>query len=142
MSLAEDEYQTKIEIFKLFTNKLFLIFSLISIKLCEIIAELNRRLVEENAREEMDQDVFMRKYGSYSSKYDAESAKVDQLKSLRTERLQKAEAVSAFMFEIHEQDRFIEDFSEKLWLTTIDTVTVHHDGRMVFRFKNGMEVTK
>ena len=99
-------------------------------------------MVEENAREEMDQDVFMRKYGSYSSKYDAESAKVDQLKSLRTERLQKAEAVSAFMFEIHEQDRFIEDFSEKLWLTTIDTVMVHHDGRMVFRFKNGMEVTK
>ena len=98
--------------------------------------------MEENAREEMDQDVFMRKYGSYSSKYDTESAKVDQLKSLRTERLQKAEAVSAFMFEIHEQERFIEDFSEKLWLTTIDTVTVHHDGKMVFRFKNGMEVTK
>lgn len=46
------------------------------------------------------------------------------------------------MFEIHEQERFIEDFSEKLWLTTIDTVTVYHDGRMVFRFKNGQEVTK
>ena len=35
---------------------------------CEIIAELSRKLVEENARTEMDQDVFMRKYGSYSSK--------------------------------------------------------------------------
>ena len=46
------------------------------------------------------------------------------------------------MFEIHEQDRFIEDFREKLWLTAIDTGTVHHDGRMVFRLKNGMEVTK
>ena len=112
------------------------------IRECEIIAELSRRLVEENARQEMDQDVFMRKYGSYTSKYDAESAKVEQLKATRTERQQKAEAVSAFMFEIHEQERFIEDFSEKLWLTTIDTVTVYHDGRMVFRFKNGQEVTK
>ncbi len=68
--------------------------------------------------------------------------KVDELKALRAERLQKGEAVSAFMFEIHEQERFIEDFSEKLWLTTIETVTVYHDGRMVFRFKNGMEVQK
>ena len=109
---------------------------------CEILAELSRRLVEENARQEMDQDEFMRKYGSYASKYDAQMEKVEQLKVLRAERLQKAEAVSAFMFEIHEQERFIEDFSEKLWLTTIETVTVYHDGRMVFRFKNGMEVQK
>lgn len=46
------------------------------------------------------------------------------------------------LLEIHEQERLIEDFSEKLWLTTIENVTVYHDGRMVFRFKNGMEVTK
>lgn len=84
----------------------------------------------------------MRKYGSYAAKYDALTEKVDELKALRAERLQKVEAVSAFMFEIHEQERFIEDFSEKLWLTTIETVTVYHDGRMVFRFKNGMEVQK
>ena len=109
---------------------------------CEILAELSRRLVEENARQEMDQDEFLRKYGSYATKNDAQMEKVEQLKALRAERLQKAEAVSAFMFEIHEQERFIEDFSEKLWLTTIETVTVYHDGRMVFRFKNGMEVTK
>ena len=38
---------------------------------CEILAELSRRLVEENARQEMDQDEFMKKYGSYASKYDA-----------------------------------------------------------------------
>ena len=112
------------------------------IRECEIIAELSRKLVEENARKEMDQDTFMRKYGSYSSKYEGESAKVEQLKAVRSEHLQKAEAVSAFMFEIHEQEQFIEDFSEKLWLATIDTVKVQHDGRLVFRFKNGMEVTK
>lgn len=90
----------------------------------------------------MDQTEFMRKYAGYSAKYDEESEKLERLKALRAKRLRKAEAVSAFMFEIHEQERFIEDFSEKLWLTTIDTVTVNHDGSLVFRFKNGMEVTK
>lgn len=109
---------------------------------CEILAGLSRKLVEENARHAMDQDAFMKKYGSYASKYESESTKVEQLKAHRTERLQKAEAISAFMFEVHEQENFIEDFSEKLWLTTIENVTVYHDGRMVFRFKNGTEVTK
>ena len=109
---------------------------------CEIVAELSRKLVEENSQHAMDQEDFARKYSSYSSKYEAESAKVVELKALRKERLQKAEAVSAFMFEIHEQEHFIQDFNEKLWLATIDAVTVHHDGKMVFRFKNGMEVTK
>ena len=64
------------------------------------------------------------------------------LQALRKERLQKAEAVSAFMFEVHEQEHFIEDFNDKLWLATVDTVTVRHDGKLVFRFKNGMEVSK
>ena len=109
---------------------------------CEVIAGLSRRLVEENARLEMDQNDFKRKYDAYSTRFDAESARIDELKTLRTERLQKADAVSAFMFEIHERENLIEEFSEKLWLTMIETVTVFHDGSMVFKFKNGMEVRK
>lgn len=33
------------------------------------------------------------------------------------------------------------EFDEKLWLTTIEKVTVHTDGRMTFRFQCGVEVT-
>ena len=84
----------------------------------------------------------MRKYNSYSTKYDEESARVEQLKTLRTERLGKADVISAFMFAIHEQETFIEEFSEKLWLSTIDIVVVEHDGSLTFKFKNGKEITK
>ena len=57
-------------------------------------------------------------------------------------QLKKADKISAFMFEIYERDGILEEFDEKLWLTTIDQVLVHHDGRMVFKFKNGTEVTR
>ena len=107
-----------------------------------IIAELSRKLVEENARSKMDQEAFMRKYNSYSAKYDEESEKGEQLKTLRSERLGKADVISAFMFAIHEQETFIEDFSEKLWLSTIDVVVVGHDGSLTFKFKNGKEIIK
>ena len=35
----------------------------------------------------------------------------------------------------------ITDFDKKLWLTLIDTVTVHADGRMTFKFQGGKTLT-
>jgi site-specific DNA recombinase len=43
------------------------------------------------------------------------------------------------MFEMQELDT-ITEFDEKLWLTTIDTVTVHAGGRMAFEFQGGTEI--
>lgn len=47
--------------------------------------------------------------------------------------------IGAFMFEVQELDTLTE-FDEKLWLTIIDTVTVHADGRMTFKFQGGTEI--
>ena len=43
------------------------------------------------------------------------------------------------MFEMQELD-ILTEFDEKLWLTVIDTVTVHTDGRMRFKFQGGTEI--
>lgn len=43
------------------------------------------------------------------------------------------------MFEVQELDTLTE-FDEKLWLTVIDTVAVHADGRMTFKFQVGTEI--
>ena len=43
------------------------------------------------------------------------------------------------MFEVQELDALTE-FDEKLWLTVIDTVTVHADGRMAFKFHGSIEI--
>lgn len=45
------------------------------------------------------------------------------------------------MFSLSEQDKPLAEFDDRLWLTVIDTVTVHKDGRLVFNFKNGAEIT-
>ena len=34
----------------------------------------------------------------------------------------------------------ISEFDEKLWLSVIDTVTVHADGRLTFKFQGGTEI--
>ena len=44
------------------------------------------------------------------------------------------------MFEMQELDT-ITEFDEKLWLTMIDTETIHADGRMTFKFQEGKTLT-
>ena len=39
-------------------------------------------------------------------------------------------------------DSFPVQYSDRLWLNLIDRVTFYEDGRLVFRFKNGTEITE
>lgn len=112
------------------------------LKECEIISELIKRLIGENAAVPMNQDEYLRSYSAYESRFNAETAKVEELKAVRESRLKRAETLSAFMFEVREQDRLVEAFNKKLWLATVDTVIVSRDGKLTFKFKNGKEITK
>ena len=51
------------------------------------------------------------------------------------------EWLSGFMFAVKELDLLQLEFNEKLWQMTVECVTVHGDGRLVWRFRNGCEVT-
>ncbi len=71
--------------------------------------------------------------------YEKAKAQLEQLRTTKAEREAQAEAIGAFMFEVQELDALTE-FDEKLWLTIIDTITVHADGRMTFKFQGGTEI--
>lgn len=45
------------------------------------------------------------------------------------------------MFELGELTALPLTFDEKLWNGTVDHVTVHANERVVFRFKDGKEIT-
>lgn len=64
------------------------------------------------------------------------AAQLEQVRTTKAARENQAEAIRAFMFEVQELDAFTE-FDEKLWLTVIDTVTVHTDGQLTFEFQGG-----
>ena len=67
-------------------------------------------------------------------------AQLEQLRSTKAAREAQADAIGTFMFEMQELDT-INEFDEKLWLTIIDTITVHADGRMTFKFRGGKTLT-
>jgi len=71
--------------------------------------------------------------------YNTATASLESLQKTKADREVKADTIGEFIFRVQELDALTE-FDEKLWLTTIETVTVHTDGRMTFRFKNGVEI--
>ena len=52
----------------------------------------------------------------------------------------QADAIGGCLFALEELDLLQISFSEQLWNTVIDYVTVYADDRMMFHFKNGAEV--
>ncbi len=78
-------------------------------------------------------------YNGFVERYEKAKVQLEQLRTTKAARENQAEAIGAFMFEVQELGILIE-FDEKLWLTVIDTVTVHADGRMTFKFQGGTEI--
>ena len=72
-------------------------------------------------------------------RYEKAEAQLEQFRTTKAAQESQAEAIGAFMFEAQELDT-ITEFDEKLWLTIIDTVTVHDNGRITFKFQGGTEI--
>ena len=76
-------------------------------------------------------------------RYRAAQDRLDELQKLRITRSFQADVLECFMFEIKAIDTMLPlEFTDRFWNNQIDRVMVYHDGRMVFRFKNGAEVTE
>jgi len=55
----------------------------------------------------------------------------------------QADVMDCFITELMTLDASLPvQYSDRLWLNLIDRVTVYEDGSMVFRFKNGAEITE
>ena len=105
----------------------------------EVVTELTKRCIAENSQTAQNQEEYAARYNGFVERYEKAKAQLEQLRTTKAEREAQAEAIGAFMFEVQELDT-INEFDEKLWLTIIDTVTVHTDGRMTFRFQGGTEI--
>lgn len=107
----------------------------------EMLTDAIRRHISNNATTAMDQEEYETKYNSLARRFDYAKKRYDELVRQKAERENKAIMIGGFMFEMMERDQPLKEFDDHLWLVAIDHVTAYHDGRLVFRFKSGLEVT-
>ena len=109
----------------------------------EIVSELTRKLIAENATTVIQQEEYNRRYDALAQRYRDAEDRAQQLQSQKVTRRFQADVIESFMNEIRAFDDSLPvQYSDRLWLDLIDRVTVYEDGRLVLRFKNGTEITE
>ena len=109
----------------------------------EVVEALTKRLIAENATTTMPQDEYSRKYDALVQRYDASEESTAQLQGQKVRKRFQADAMDCFITELMTLDASLPvQYSDRLWLNLIDRVTVYGDGSLVFRFKNGAEITE
>ncbi len=106
----------------------------------EVVTELTKKLVAENATTALDQKVYLTRYNGYVERYEKAKARYDDLAVQRDLRIAKGKAIERFMMTLAKRESCLTEFDNRLWLTTLDTVTVEKDGRLLFRFFDGSEI--
>ena len=107
---------------------------------CEVVVELLRRCVEENAHSALDQQEYQQRYLSLVERYEADKDGLKKIDDKRLERNAKRDSIGTFIRTLEENDKLMSEFDEGLWITTVDTVVVYPEHEITFTFRDGLEL--
>ena len=106
----------------------------------EIVAELTRKAVDENARAALDQDEYNARRDALLARYAAATARQAEIDAERGQRRRKQANIAHFLQILKKQENLVTEFEEELWYITVDKVMVHPDKRLSFVFRDGAAV--
>ena len=79
----------------------------------DVVTELTKRCIAENSQTAQNQEEYAARYNGFVERYEKAKSRVEELRSIKTERQAQADAIGAFMFEVQELDT-LSKFDEKL----------------------------
>ena len=103
----------------------------------EIVIEMTRKIVAENASVAMQQSDYLEKYTALVDRYESLAEQISDLERKRLDRQSRAREIDIYMKTLVSQDGELQVFDPRVWLDVIEKVTVYHDDRMAFLFKDG-----
>ena len=106
----------------------------------DVVSGMIRQMVNENANQATDQAAYADRYNSLVERYENLQVKYDDLQQQKERRQVQAEAVRNCLDALEALELPQIAYTDSLWNTAVDHVTVFADGRLVVHFKNGSEV--
>ena len=105
-----------------------------------LLTEMIKKLIEQNASTAMDQEEYARRYNDYAARFEKATKDYEKLQKQKLRRLHQSDILETFAFEIFCLPDLRIEFSDRLWLNLIAHATVYGDERIVFKFKNDAEI--
>lgn len=98
------------------------------------------KLIAENARTQMDQTAYTKKYNTLAEKHNTLQKRLQTVLSDIDRKKAKRNLMKAFLKTLRKQDSLITAFDEKIWSAILNHVVVKSDKELVFHFKDGREL--
>ncbi|MBV1759050.1 MAG: recombinase family protein [Dethiosulfatibacter sp.] len=98
------------------------------------------KLIAENARTQMDQAAYTKKYNTLAEKHNNLQKRLQTVLSDIDRKKAKRNLMKAFLKTLRKQDNLITTFDEKLWSATLNHVVIKSHEELVFHFKDGREL--
>jgi DNA invertase Pin-like site-specific DNA recombinase len=108
----------------------------------EVVTELLRKCVEENANTALNQDEYNKKYAALADRFEKAKTALREIEDKKLERAAKREMVTAFMRELERRNGLIAEFDEGLWNAVVERAVVESVFQITFRFKDGTELSR
>ena len=105
----------------------------------EVIAEMTRKCVSENASVPHNQEEYLKRYNSYVERFEETSKKLAVLENDKTLKNARCDSFENFINSFSETTGPLLAFDDELWLATVDKVIIKSDGVFKFIFKNETE---
>ena len=102
------------------------------------MAERVRKLVEENARVQMNQEEYQQEYNALADAYEKASEKLRRIADQKQDKADRRQKIEVFLRMLEQQEEY-PGFDPYTFVVLVDRVVVRNDKRLKFCFRNGME---
>lgn len=106
----------------------------------QVVAELVKAAVQENASTAQSQEVYLQKYEALTKRYEAAVTELERLKEIRTMRERQDESMALFIHTLKRQPEVLDAWNDTIWTVMIEKAIIHRNGKITFVFVNGREI--
>ena len=106
----------------------------------ELLSGMIRSCIMMNASAALTEEEYRRQYAELTRPYETKKQEYDAMLAQRKHMNETAIIFGGILFQLTELPHLPAEFSESLWNTLVDHVTVHSDNRIVFTFTDGTEI--
>lgn len=100
---------------------------------------LARQSIRKNARTAQDQEAFHAQNNVYLTRLQELSVRIAEIEQEKRRRKHMARILENYIQKLETSPLVLTDFDEPLWIATVEYATVFHDGKIVFKLKDGTE---
>ena len=106
----------------------------------KVVAEMVNGCVKENITSPKSHEEYVSKYNRLVKRYDAAVEQHKTAEEERNSKLERERELRVFIAMIKEKPMLLEEWNDELWISLVESGTVHKDGSITFLFKNGASI--